>query len=226
MSRFRALSEIELARLGDDELVAYALEARAAGEQAAATLALRIFTFGMQRALLNFVRNRLDSHGDAAIEEVAERALESAIRSIASLRGKTAEEARALVFRIARRRIADFLRSARGDAGPGEPIEGIGGEPAPSGAPQLVIEGEADGADTGILIEELIASLRPDHRAVVELFVLDGYSARETVDLLRGRVDGRGDDSMTEQNVHQIASRFRRELRARLEAGGEEPSIR
>jgi len=49
-----------------------------------------------------------------------------------------------------------------------------------------------------------------------------GYSARETVERLRGREPGPADDSLTEDNVHQIASRFRKQLRARLAEVGEE----
>jgi hypothetical protein len=54
---------------------------------------------------------------------------------------------------------------------------------------------------------------------VVEDCVLLGYSAREAVERVASRFDGESDDSMTEQNVHQICSRFRKDLRARLEAG-------
>ena len=55
----------------------------------------------------------------------------------------------------------------------------------------------------------------------MEHFIISGYSARETADLIGSRFDGQFNDSMSEQNVHQIASRFRKELRARLEQAGE-----
>ena len=204
MASLRPLSDTELARLGDDELVAYALRARASGDGDAADLALQIFAFGLEDALRAFVRSRLDSHGDAAIEEVAERALEDAIRSIRGLRGETAPEARAFVFKIARLRIADFHRRGRVRTAPLDAGAEAGGS-------------DAAAIDTGLLLEGTLAELRPDHKLVVEHFVLSGYSARETAELVRRRLDGRADDSMSEQNVHQIASRFRRDLRARLE---------
>jgi RNA polymerase sigma factor (sigma-70 family) len=220
MGAFRSLNEAELAKLDEGELVAYALAAREAGAGEEALTALRIFAFGMEDALRAFVRNRLDSHGDTVVEEVAERALEDAIRSIDTLRGTTAAEARAFVFRVARRRIADFHRSARGEVTHvGVSQEGEGQEP---GGGHLRDESEADAIDTSIVLRQAMEELRPDHRIVVERCVVMGYSARETVEHLASRFDGEFDDSMTEQNVHQICSRFRKELRARLEADGRE----
>jgi DNA-directed RNA polymerase specialized sigma24 family protein len=216
MSAFRQLDETELAKLDDGELVDYAIAAREAGRREEATVALRIFAFGMEDALRAFVRARLDSHGDVVIEEVAERALEDAIRSIETLRGRTAAEARGFVFKIARLRIADYHRRGRVEATPLDPDEGGAGEGA-----GLSTDGEAAAVDTRVLVEETMASLRPDHRAVVEQFVLRGDSARETAEDVASRFDAGPDDSMSEQNVHQIASRFRKELRARLEAAGE-----
>jgi DNA-directed RNA polymerase specialized sigma24 family protein len=218
MGGFRRLSEAELAKLDEGELVAYAVSAREAGTDEETTRALRIFAFGMEDAVRAFVRTRLDTHGDAVIEEVAERALEDAIRSIEGLRGGTAAEARAFVFKIARLRIADFHRSARGRAGPAQELPGE--EAAPAGSNGSGEGSESDAIDTSLVFRQAMEELRPDHRIVVERCVVMGYSAREAVEHLAGRFDGQIDDSMTEQNVHQICSRFRRELRARLEAGG------
>jgi RNA polymerase sigma factor (sigma-70 family) len=222
MSSFRRLDDLELSRLGDDELVEHALAAREAGDEEAAVAALRVFAFGMQDALLGFVRSRLDSHGDTVIEEVAERALEDTVRSIHTLRGRTAQEARAFAFKIARMRIADYHRSGRVrpaslDQLLGEEPGGAAGEPG--------VGDEADAIDTAIVLEQALGGLRPDHRAVVELFVLSGYSARETAEIVRSRFDGHSDDSMSEQNVHQIGSRFRKDLRSRLEADREEANL-
>lgn len=223
MVRFKSLSESELARLDDDPLIAYAVEARDAGESEAMTLALQIFAFGMEDALRACIRNRLDSHGDAVIEEIAERALEDAIRSILNLRGETAPEARAFVFKIARFRIADFLRSGKVDETPIEVAQQaqLGRTPGTAGhEPGLQDDGEIERADVSLVLREALFGLRADHRVAVELFVLDGYSAREAAELANRRLGGESDDSMTEQNVHQIGSRFRKELRARLEEAG------
>lgn len=216
MGDFRRLSEGELARLPEGELIEYAIEARLEGERESASLALSIFAFGMEDAVRAFVRARLGSHGDTAIEEVAERALEDAIRSIDTLSGLTPQEARGFVFTIARRRIADHLRRGR----PGTDSLDGGGEAERGALPDgLRVAGDAAAVETTLVVRELVAELRGAHREVVELNVLSGYSARETVDLIDRRNGGRSDDSMTEPNVHQIASRFRKLLRARLEAG-------
>jgi RNA polymerase sigma factor (sigma-70 family) len=222
MAGFRSLEEGELARLDDDGLIAYALDAREAGEGDQALLALQIFAFGMEDRLRAFVRSRLDSHGDTVIEELTERALEQAIGSIDRLRGRTAAEARAFVFTIARRRIADYHRSARSQAGVAE------AEPAADqswGEGEETRTSESDAVEATIVIEEAMADLRPDHRAVVERCVLMGFSARETADDVASRFEGQSDDSMSEQNVHQICSRFRKDLRGRLEAGDREATV-
>lgn len=223
MAMFKRLGESELAGLDDDLLIAYAIEARSAGETETAKLALQIFAFGMEDALRAYVRNRMDSHGDAVIEEVAERALEDTIRSILNLRGETAPEARAFVFKVARFRIADYLRSGRVDETPIEVAqEGqLGRTPGTSRHEEsLQDSGDIDRADVSLVLREVLVELRPDHRAAVELYVLDGYSAREAAELANRRLGGESDDSTTEQNVHQIGSRFRRDLRARLEEAG------
>jgi RNA polymerase sigma-70 factor (ECF subfamily) len=222
MGGFRRLEESKLAGLDDGELIDYALEARAAGDKEQALLALQIFAFGMEDRLRAFVRSRLDSHGDTVIEEVTEKALEQAISSIDSLRGKTAAEARAFVFIIARRRIADFHRSGRGGA------ETSVGEPGREDAGEVgrdTIGSPTDAVETEIVIEEAMADLRPDHRAVVEQCVFLGYSAREAASEVASRFEGRFDDSMSEQNVHQICSRFRKDLRGRLEAGDRRTAV-
>jgi DNA-directed RNA polymerase specialized sigma24 family protein len=215
MGDTRRLSQVELNGLDDNELIDYAVRHREAGNRDEADLALQIFAFGMEGLLRAFVRNNLDSHGDAVIEEVAERALEDAIRSIVDLRGSTSAEARAFVFRIAKLRIVDFHRKGRVVTTPLEilTLEGASG-PMPC-APGS--EGEDDFITTRLVVDEALAKLRLDHRAVVELYVLSGFSAEETASMVRCRFEGQGDDSMSEQNVHQIGRRFRVDLRARLE---------
>lgn len=213
MRELGELGEADLRRLDDDELIAYAVAAREAGESAEARDALRIFVLGMQDAVRAFVRTRLRSHGESVAEEVAERAFEDAIRSIEGLRGRTAGEARAFVFTIARLRIVDFHRSRRPEL---TPLADAGDGPAGSAA--LAVEGEADAVLTSILLEQAMEGLRRDHRDAVAMFVLLGYTAGETADLLSARAEGPVERSVSEQNVHQIGSRFRRDFRRQLVA--------
>lgn len=217
MVAYRPIDEAGLARLDDPGLIDQALAARAAGDEAQAELALKIFAFGLEAPLLAFVRNRMGSHGDAVVEEVTGRALEDSIRSITRLRGTTAEEGRAFVFKIARLRIADFLRKGRfqsnsiDDEGSGGPMDRHAG---------MAVEDIADAIDTKLLYEQALQGLRPDHREAVELFLISGYSARETAEKVGSRFNRSGNDSMSEQNVNQIVSRFRRDFRARLDGTG------
>lgn len=213
MGSFRSLAESKLAEFDDSALIEYAVAARNAGADTEATLALRIFAFGMEDPVRRFIQGRLGSQGDVVVEEILERTLESALRSIESLAGSTSAEARAFVFRIARRRIADHLRKARPRIGSLDDEDGPGSGPAPAG---LQVGDQAGAVESGLLIDELLSALRPAHREAVELNVLSGYSARETAEMIRSRDGAGSDDSMSEQNVHQIASRFRKELRSRI----------
>lgn len=214
-----ALGEPELAKLDDATLIERALAAREAGRWEEAREALRIFAFGMGDAVRAFVRNRLDSQGESVVDEVAERALEDAIRSIHNLRGRTAAEARAFVFKVARLRIVDFHRSRRLEMTP----LGAGGEgdTAADTAPRLQVESVAEGVHAHLLLEQAMEGLRRDHRDVVAMFVLLGYTARETAEHLSARAEGPAAHRISEQNVHQIGSRFRRDFRRRLVAGSE-----
>ncbi|HVX32924.1 MAG TPA: RNA polymerase sigma factor [Solirubrobacterales bacterium] len=216
MAAYRPIDEASLARLDDSGLIEQALAARAAGDLEQAELALKIFAFGLEAPLRTFVRGRMGSHGDAVVEEITERALEDAIRSIARLRGETAEEGRAFVFKIARLRIADFLRKGRVDT---DSIDGDGAGPLDRQG-ELSVGDIADAIDTKLVFDQALEGLRPDHREAVELFLVSGYSARETAEMVGSRFDGSGDDSMSEQNVNQIVSRFRKDLRARLAREG------
>jgi RNA polymerase sigma factor (sigma-70 family) len=222
MGAFRHLGEAKLAELGDEELIEYVIEARNAGEADAAELALRIFAFGMEGRLLNFVRVRLESHPDTVIEEVAEVALADAIRSINNLRGASAGEARAFVFKIARFRIIDFHRTGRVSTAPLE-IDGREGEQLAPGSGEAGADGGVGAVEASLVVEECLAELREDHRAVVEYTLFEDCPARETAEKVNSRFDGKFDDSMSDQNVHQIVSRFRKVLRKRLEGTGKAP---
>jgi RNA polymerase sigma factor (sigma-70 family) len=199
------------------ELIAYAIEAREAGDWAEARDLLRIFVLGMQDAVRAFVRRRLPLHGESIADEVAERAIEDAILSIEGLRGQTVGEARSFVFTIARLRIVDFHRSRRPELTPllasddGE-RDGAGGA---AGHP---VEGEADAVLTSLLFEQAMEALRGDHRDAVAMFVILGYTAQETADRLAARAEQPAECRISEQNVHQIGSRFRRDLRRQLVA--------
>jgi RNA polymerase sigma factor (sigma-70 family) len=71
-------------------------------------------------------------------------------------------------------------------------------------------ESEAGAIHLRIIIDEVLQELSEKHRRVIELHVFEALPAAEVCD----RIDG-----MTEDNVAQIASRFRTKLRTRLDTG-------
>jgi DNA-directed RNA polymerase specialized sigma24 family protein len=61
-------------------------------------------------------------------------------------------------------------------------------------------------------IDRVMSRLRKDHRRVVEILVFEDGSAADAASKVSG---------ISEQNAHQIASRFRRELTRELEGDGD-----
>jgi DNA-directed RNA polymerase specialized sigma24 family protein len=71
-----------------------------------------------------------------------------------------------------------------------------------------ISEDEASTVDVQAVIDQARGELGEDHRRAVDLHVFDGESARTAVTSI-----GNG---MTEANVHQIATRFRKRMRELL----------
>ncbi len=114
-------------------------------------------------------------------------------------------EFRAWLHTIVDRQIADFWkareRTPKEEPLPDEHDEspwGVGVSPDETGA-----------VDMQAVIDDALAELSPVHRQVVELHVFEERPARQAAEAVG--------DGMTEDNVHQIASRFRKRLRALLE---------
>ena len=92
---------------------------------------------------------------------------------------------------ITQRAIADYHRRGPGRV-KAEPLDER--DAAPQG----------DEVETGDALERALAALNPEHRRVIDLW-LRGYGAQEI-------------DGVSDANVHQIVSRFRRGLRGQLDA--------
>ena len=92
---------------------------------------------------------------------------------------------------ITQRAIADYHRRGPGRV-KAEPLDERDAAP------------EDDEVETGDALERTLAALNPDHRRVIDLW-LRGYGAQEI-------------DGVSDANVHQIVSRFRRALRGQLDA--------
>lgn len=195
---FTPCPEHELVDLDDDALIAHARAAREHGNREQAVLAIRVLVFGYWPRVKQRVALKIPKED---VEDVASDVLESAITS--AFRGASTGEFIAWLNTISQRRIADYHRRREGkptttslSAGEDEDLD----LPAPS---------EAGYAETQMVITQVLATLKETHRTAVEQHVLDQRPAKEVgVEL-----------GLSEDNVAQIASRFRRKLRAALEGG-------
>ena len=114
-ANFRGLNDAQLAKLSDEELIAYIVRARAAGREDAAALAAQILAFKLEGEVIGWFWNQIGSKGQVVVEELAAVTIRDAIKWAEAFRGETRNEFRAAVFRIAKRRRVDYLRKKRVD---------------------------------------------------------------------------------------------------------------
>lgn len=193
------LSEHELMRLSDEELLEVVRRARANGRRHQMAAALRILVFGYQGIVERRVALKVPPEH---VQEVADQALESAFMS--AFDGTSQGEFRHWLHRITARRIADYHR-ARASEPEIEPLQDHHAD-EDIGRPEALIELQDA---VGHAYRELNAA----HRRVIENYVFDDCSA--TTVARRA--------CMTEANVHQIASRFRQRVRELLSDSGVDP---
>jgi RNA polymerase sigma factor (sigma-70 family) len=207
---FRRKTEHELDLLDDDALLEYIAAARAAGDHDAARTALGVLA---HRRLPDLIRRISMKAPPADVEDLAMEALASALRS--AFDGEHKGEFVNWLNRIADRRIADFHRRPRleEEALPSEheEAEEIWGEGAISGDFSAAV-------DLSAVVEQVYSELSKPHQRVVDLYVFEGHSAAETAEQVNMSMADLN-PPMTEDNVHQIAKRFRDELRGRLDDG-------
>jgi RNA polymerase sigma factor (sigma-70 family) len=202
---FEPLPDYKLEKLSDDELIAYIRAARNAGQLAHGRRGLAILVYGYERDVKRRVSIKVPSH---AVDDLAHDALVKAIA--AAFDGTSVGEFRNWLHTIVDRAVADFYR--RAERRPKEtilPSEHAGEDDVWGGEPSL--ESEAGAVELRIIVQEVLETFNEKHRLVIELHVFQGFTAAEVCDRITG---------MSEDNVAQIASRFRAKLRARLEPGG------
>jgi RNA polymerase sigma factor (sigma-70 family) len=218
LADFRELNESELPGLSDEKLVEYAVAARNAGAADAERLALQVLAYG----LLPFVQAQVAKRvpiGDVA--DVASEALTAAIKSLhtttAAFRGTTLPEFRGWLRRIAQFQVVEYWRGRERQ---------LDTQPLPSEHERNEqVFGEEPGAedftdDTALrdVVDRLLDALDAPKRRVVELKVFEGYSAAETAEIVNAEFPDLN-PKMTDTNADQIASRFRKELRRKLDEG-------
>jgi DNA-directed RNA polymerase specialized sigma24 family protein len=200
-SNFRERKEHELYGLSDEEIIRYIRAAVDAGRVDAAKPALAVLVYGYIDIVTQRVRLKVPN---VDVEDVAAIAVESAAAS--AFDGRSVGEFRRWLHTIVDRRIADYHKRRRLKQEP-LPTEHLGDEQVWGDEPAVEFEG-----GTGDVRHALVCAfeeLKPEHAEVVRLYLLGPHAAAEAA----VRVPG-----MTEDNVHQIASRFQRRFRELLEA--------
>ena len=193
LTLFRPLDEIQLQRLDDDALIEYMRRARAAGHPSAG-MALAMLVYGHWSNVERRIRLKV---AEPYVADLTGDVIADAIAS--AFDGSSVGQFVSWLRTITQRAIADFYRRGAG--------------PVPLAEPP-VIEPAAP-SDVGAVevrdaIERVMATMREDHRRVVDILVFGDGTAADAVREVPG---------VSAANAHQIVSRFRRSLRAELEAG-------
>jgi RNA polymerase sigma factor (sigma-70 family) len=188
------LDQTQLQALDDDALIDYMRRARDAGHPSAA-LALAIIVYGHWSNVERRVRLKVPPQH---VEDLTGDVIADAITS--AFNATSLGEFRSWLSTITQRTIADYYRRGPGRA----KTEEIADDRA---APSE--EGAVEVRDA---IARVYKTLRPDHARVVDIVVFEDGTAADAA----SRVPG-----MSEANVHQIVSRFRRALREELEGDTE-----
>ncbi len=198
---FRPLREHELSELSDDRLAAYIIKARTAGRAEAMTTAVRVLAFGYWEIIEMRVRLKVPSED---VLEVTTTALESAMK--AAFDGESTGEFRSWLHTITNRRVADYHRAKEGKPQI-VPLPEPGGEDSWGGEPAAEFEGVAIDAERAIATA--ISELGETHAEAIDLNVFEDRPAGEVAESL----------GLSEANVHQIKSRFKKRVRELLEEG-------
>jgi len=209
----RPVTDEELRRLADERLLERIRACAKAGQAPEARrtleeLVLRYADDVRRRVSMKVPRDHVD--------DVAQMALISAIA--AAFGGTSIGEFRAWLNTIVARRIADFTRArvAQPDIVP--LVEEHGDDDDTWGSALEGLEPDAAEVDVRVVIAETIEEFNEAHRAVIVLYAYMNRSAAQTAEEINARLGDRLDPPMTEANVQQIGSRFRRRLRENLDA--------
>jgi RNA polymerase sigma factor (sigma-70 family) len=179
--------------MGEDELIAYLLGARAAGDREATGLAVSMLVYGFMGNVQRRVAMKV---APESVEDVAKSVLLSALAS--PFDGVSVGEFRKWVGTIVQRRIADFHRDPRREIQTGPLPTAHGGDEGVWGE-EPTAEFEGDTVDVQRAIDGAYSELNPLHRQVIDLSIWEDLSAGEVAERL----------DVSPANVHKITQRFR-----------------
>ena len=216
MPSFRPRDQWDIDGLDDEEQLAHLAAARAAGDDEQVLLTLRIMSWGHWDYIASLVR-KADMPDDCDTEALVGDVLAAAVKSAASapFDGHARGQFRKWLKVITHNTTVNWWRK-RNPGGPDAPLpaEHEGEDDRPWGRDPYVVD-ETAAVETQAIVDEVYGELNPTHQRVVDLHISDDLPARETAEQI-----GEG---MTADNVAAIVSRFRKELRRRLDAAGGEP---
>jgi RNA polymerase sigma factor (sigma-70 family) len=200
--KFRKKSESELSHLDDDDLVAYMVKARNAGDDDEVRLAVQILLFQRQDREIALLALKTDNYQDA--EDIWSAVMEGALK--ARFRGQHAGQFFSMVKQIRHARLVDYYDGKRNApllVGPREdgsdPLEDMGG---PTGIDSA--------AELQSVVDGILEELSERDRMVVRLRMA-GYPAKETAERV-AHSGLEGADDITSINCDTIFSRFRKAL--------------
>jgi RNA polymerase sigma factor (sigma-70 family) len=208
LGRFRKKTEQELTALGEDDLIAYLLDARAAGDRDASGLAVSMLVFGFMANIEYRVAMKVPAE---SVEDVSKSVLLSALAS--PFDGGSVGEFRNWIGRIVQRRIADFHRDPRREMRTDPlPTEHQGDDDVWGEEPAAEFEG--DTVDVRRAIETAYSELNPLHQQVIDLSIWEDLPAGDVAERL----------DVSPANVHKITQRFRDRIDELFPRDGNTPS--
>ncbi|MDQ5894357.1 MAG: Sigma-70 family polymerase sigma factor [Actinomycetota bacterium] len=200
---FKPKTENELARLKDDELISFAVDARDVGDPDTFESVLRHFA-GRRIGLVDYwVSKKAD--GDDK-DEIVGDALASIIKDISKVKGSSPGEVVEWMRTVTQYRIADFYRAKEKDPGsvpiPDQPADDD------SWGPEIGIPDSTGAVEVRLVVENVLKTRDAVKQEVIRLRI-NGYSSKEAAEMSN-------DDSMSPTNVDKIFSRYRKDVATEL----------
>jgi DNA-directed RNA polymerase specialized sigma24 family protein len=212
---FRALSDQQLYVLRPEQLVGYVAAAKRAGAMHEAQTAVHMLLFRYENQIRARVRLRLPAHLQRHADVVADWVLEQLLRSALKLSftGSSMGEWVSWTNVAIKRQVISFFRTPMGRGLERE--DSLPSEHHDDDAPDRIgidfdEAGVVERMDALAAIDTAIGKVSAEHAAILHAALWDDLPSAEVAALHK----------TTPQNVDQIKSRFRKELRKEIEARG------